>query len=131
MLRRSISFSRRNVSEWHGTRTDLSFDLDGENKKWVDYAREEKIEFLVYLLEQCELVDRARRCQAMRAILYLIQGVFYQCTDVDEYMSNAKENVLLLHACDGVQIFIDLFNMELNQWVIDRALWMKVIRRLL
>ena len=131
MLRRSISFSRRNVSEWHGTRTDLSFDLDGENKKWVDYAREEKIEFLVYLLEQCELVDRARRCQAMRAILYLIQGVFYQCTDVDEYMSNAKENVLLLHACDGVQIFIDLFNMELNQWVIDRAIGMKVIRRLL
>lgn len=48
--------------------------LDGENKKWKDYSREEKIDFIIYLLEQCELVDRNRRCQAMRAILYLIQG---------------------------------------------------------
>jgi hypothetical protein len=30
-------------------------------------------------------------------------------------MSNAKENVLLLYTCDGVHIFIDLFNMEMNQ----------------
>jgi hypothetical protein len=43
-----------------------------------------------------------------------ILGVFYQCSDVDEYMLNAKENVLLLYTCDGVHIFIDLFNMELN-----------------
>lgn len=110
-----MSFSRQNVRECRDPRVGSSSDLDGENKKWMDYSRDEKIEFLVYLLEQCELVDRARRCQAMRAILYLIQGVFYQCTDVDEYMNNAKENVLLLHACDGVQLFIDLFNMELNQ----------------
>ncbi|CAF1525106.1 unnamed protein product, partial [Adineta steineri] len=31
-----------------------------------------------------------------------------------EYVLNAKENVLLLYTCDGVHIFIDLFNMELN-----------------
>ncbi|CAF4326860.1 unnamed protein product, partial [Adineta steineri] len=40
--------------------------------------------------------------------------VFYQCSDMDEYVLNAKENVLLLYTCDGVHIFIDLFNMELN-----------------
>ncbi len=32
-------------------------------------------------------------------------------------MTNAKENVLLLYTCDGVHIFIDLFNMEMNQFV--------------
>jgi hypothetical protein len=32
------------------------------------------VDFIIYLLEQCELVDRSRRCQAMRAILYLVQG---------------------------------------------------------
>ena len=49
--------------------------------------------------------------------IYLILGIFYQCSDIDEYMLNAKENVLLLYTCDGVHIFIDLFNMELNQYV--------------
>ena len=110
------------------------FDALGpENKKWKEYSRDEKIDFIIYLLEQCELVDRTRRCQAMRAILYLVQGneqrrddhrhtsssfmlgVFYQCADTDEYMINAKENVLLLYTCDGVHMFVDLFNMELNQ----------------
>jgi hypothetical protein len=36
---------------------------------------------------------------------------------MDQYISNAKENVLLLYTCDGVHIFIDLFNMEMNQFV--------------
>jgi hypothetical protein len=36
---------------------------------------------------------------------------------MDQYMTNAKENVLLLYTCDGVHIFIDLFNMEMNQFV--------------
>ena len=70
---------------------------------------------IIYFLEQCELVNRTQRCQAMRAILYLIQGIFYQCSTTDEYMANAKENILLLHTCDAVHIFIDLFNMEMNQ----------------
>ncbi len=52
------------------------FLIVGENKKWKDYSRDEKLDFIIYLLEQCELVDRTRRCQAMRAILYLIQGKF-------------------------------------------------------
>jgi hypothetical protein len=52
----------------------LFVEIDGENKKWIDCSREEKIDLMIYLLEQCELVDRTRRCQAMRGILYLIQG---------------------------------------------------------
>jgi hypothetical protein len=52
------------------------FLIVGENKNWKDYSRDEKIDFIIYLLEQCELVDRTRRCQSMRAILYLIQGKF-------------------------------------------------------
>ena len=66
--------SKLNVrySRWVEVRHGLI--LDGENKKWKDYSRDEKIDFIIYLLEQCELVDRTRRCQAMRAILYLIQG---------------------------------------------------------
>jgi len=100
---------------WNAEAFNVFFQAKfGENKKWKDYSRDEKIEFFIYLLEQCELVDRGRRCQAMRAILYLMQGVFYQCTDIDEYMINAKENVFLFHTCDGVQMFIDLFNMEMN-----------------
>lgn len=93
----------------------LLCSIDGENKKWKDCSRDEKIDLIVYLLEQCELVNRTRRCQAMRAILYLIQGVFYQCSTIDEYMTIAKENILLLHTCDVVHIFVDLFNMEMNQ----------------
>ncbi|CAF3183298.1 unnamed protein product [Rotaria sp. Silwood2] len=100
---------------WNAEAFNILFQAKyGENKKWKEYSREDKIDFIIYLLEQCELVDRTRRCQAMRAILYLVQGVFYQCSDVDEYMLNAKENVLLLYTCDGVHIFVDLFNMELN-----------------
>ncbi|CAF4020323.1 unnamed protein product, partial [Rotaria sordida] len=100
---------------WNAEAFNIFFQAKyGENKKWKDYSKDDKIDFIVYLLEQCELVDRTRRCQAMRAILYLVQGVFYQCSDVDEYMLNAKENVLLLYTCDGVHIFMDLFNMELN-----------------
>lgn len=88
--------------------------IDGETKKWKDCSRDEKLDFMIYLLEQCELVNRTRRCQAMRAILYLIQGVFYQCSTIDEYLVYAKDNILLLHTCDAVHIFIDLFNMEMN-----------------
>jgi len=93
----------------------FSIRLDGESKKWKDCSREDKLDFIIYLLEQCELVDRTRRCQAMRAILYIVQVVFYQCVDTDEYMTYAKENVLLLYTCDAVHIFIDLFNMEMAQ----------------
>lgn len=50
------------------------FSIDDDSKKWTEYSRDDKIQFIVYLLEQCELVDRSRRCQAMRAILYLVQG---------------------------------------------------------
>ncbi|CAF0832813.1 unnamed protein product [Adineta ricciae] len=100
---------------WNAEAFNVLFQAKyGGAKKWKEYSRDEKIDFIIYLLEQCELVDRNRRLQAMRAMLYLIQGVFYQCSDVDEYMVNAKENVLLFYTCDGVHIFIDLFNMELN-----------------
>ena len=50
------------------------FTVVGGTKQWKEYSRDEKIDFIIYLLEQCELVDRNRRLQAMRAILYLIQG---------------------------------------------------------
>ncbi|CAF3744522.1 unnamed protein product [Rotaria sp. Silwood1] len=60
---------------WNAEAFNILFQAKyGENKKWKDYSKDDKIDFIVYLLEQCELVDRTRRCQAMRAILYLVQG---------------------------------------------------------
>ena len=53
------------------------FLLVGETKNWKDLSRDVKLDFIVYLLEQCELVDRTKRSQAMRAILYLAQGKSY------------------------------------------------------
>ena len=131
MLKHLVFYFKRNVSEGRFSTIVLICSLIvGENQQWKETSRDEKIDFIIYLLEQCELVDRSRRCQAMRAILYLIQGnftrpifvkvsihlgVFYQCSNMDEYMTNAKENVLLLYTCDGVHVFVDLFNMEMNQ----------------
>ncbi|CAF0947828.1 unnamed protein product [Didymodactylos carnosus] len=92
--------------------------------QWKDLSPLEKTDFMVYLLEQCEFVDRTRRCSALRAILYLMQGVFYQCSDVDEYFTNVKENILIFYSCDGIQTFIDLFNMELERLCHDNSLKM-------
>ncbi|CAF1125017.1 unnamed protein product [Didymodactylos carnosus] len=109
----------------YGDSDTLSAEIaDNSALQWKNLSLEDKKDFIIYLLEQCELVNKDSRCSVLRALLYLIQGVFYQSSDVNEYITNVKQNIFIFYSCDGVQIFIDQFNMELERLCHDSSLKM-------
>ncbi|OQV11826.1 Striatin-interacting protein 1-like protein [Hypsibius exemplaris] len=73
-----------------------------------DKAKDSYVEFL---LEQCERSESELRSSALRAVLYLIQGSFWN-VEKDLILDTARENAFRFYRLGSFQIFVQLLLLE-------------------
>ncbi|XP_076338024.1 striatin interacting protein isoform X2 [Tachypleus tridentatus] len=84
----------------------------GSPEKWNEMTEDQKHVVVLKLLDAIEVSQRASRMLAVRAILYLVQGVFGECLTLDEQPRLARENIFLLYEAGVFHTFVQLLNME-------------------
>jgi hypothetical protein len=75
-------------------------------------SAQEKKTHITRLLDHTEVSNKPVRDDACRSILYLAQGVFEECSSIDEYYKNLVDNVIVLYECDTFNVFVDLLQFE-------------------
>ncbi|KAJ8046474.1 Striatin-interacting protein 1 [Holothuria leucospilota] len=80
--------------------------------KWSQLDEERKRIHIFKLLDNVESAKRATRMKAARAILYLAQGVFGECSSEEDQFRWCRENVFLFYQCGVFSTFVELLCME-------------------
>ena len=83
------------------------------SNQWLEMNPNERKRVVEMLLDYIELSDREKRFKAIKAILYLVQGVFYECSTKDQVMWS-HENVFLLYEKGVFQSFVQILCMEID-----------------
>ncbi|XP_013792806.1 striatin-interacting protein 1-like [Limulus polyphemus] len=87
-------------------------DEYGSPEKWNEMTEDQKHVVVLKLLDAIEVSQRTSRMIAVRAILYLVQGIFGECLTLDEQPRLARENIFLLYEAGVFHTFVQLLNME-------------------
>lgn len=66
------------------------------------------------LANTIELIDRKERIKSVRSTLYLLQGLFGECLQIDEQMLFTNEFVIRLYKKEFFQIFVQLLLIEID-----------------
>ncbi|XP_065181114.1 striatin-interacting protein 1-like [Sycon ciliatum] len=90
---------------------DISKHVGG---RWREASVRNRKRFIQVLLNQLELACVDKRTRAVRSMLYLIQGVFGECTDEAEQHVMAQRNAYLLASQGGLEQLVELLVMELG-----------------
>lgn len=88
----------------------------GLEPSWQALGEVARTDVVLRLMDSVEVSPRAQRMQAARAVLYLLQGTFGECTTLHEAPQRARQNVFLLYRHGFFHIFLQLLNMEI-EWV--------------
>ncbi|RWS25142.1 hypothetical protein B4U80_04181 [Leptotrombidium deliense] len=89
--------------------TDLMFPL-----RWCDMTEEQRCRAVEKLTDWCELSSKPLRMKGVRAVLYLLQGSFGECSTLEEQALTARKNVFMLYESGFFPIFIQLLLMEID-----------------
>lgn len=86
----------------------------GFEPKWLALDESAKHDAALRLMDSVEVSPRAARMKAVRAVLYLMQGTFGECTTIEEQPQCARQNVFLLYRHGFFYTFLQLLNMEIE-----------------
>ncbi|KAI0208952.1 Striatin-interacting protein 1 [Lamellibrachia satsuma] len=89
--------------------------------KWTNLIDAERKTMILRLFDSLEVSDHEKRMTAVRAILYLTQGVFSECSMEEEQVKWCRHNIFLLYDCGAFNIFVALLNMEADNGVAASA----------
>ncbi|KAL8222527.1 UNVERIFIED_CONTAM: Striatin-interacting protein 2, partial [Gekko kuhli] len=81
--------------------------------RWSELDASRQKAYVMRLLDGLEVVDRNRRLNMARAILYLAQGVFGECDTEAEVLYWARYNNFLLYQMGTFTAFLEMLNMEM------------------
>ena len=81
---------------------------------WADLKPSERRDHILRLLNLCEISNKQIRTDVYRAILYIAQGVVYECHTIHDYNESVLTNIMLLHECDTFNFFTELFRYEVE-----------------
>ncbi|RWS07594.1 hypothetical protein B4U79_06421 [Dinothrombium tinctorium] len=116
-------YSYTEENEFLGNRTafeeiveDLRFPL-----RWTDMSDGQKRRTIDRLIDFCELSSKPLRMKGVRALLYLLQGTFGECSTLKEQAIIARENVFLLYRKGVFPLFVQLLCMEIDQSLASNA----------
>ncbi|KAK2147060.1 hypothetical protein LSH36_572g01086 [Paralvinella palmiformis] len=84
------------------------------SQPWIKSTDTEHREHILRLMNATEVSDHDKRMQAIRAILYLCQGVFGELETPEEQRIWTKTNVFLLYRSGTFTTFVELLNMEID-----------------
>lgn len=86
----------------------------GFEPKWHTLDETARQDVALRLMDGVEVSPRAARMQAVRSILYIMQGAFGECTTLEEQPLRARQNVFLLYRHGFFHVFLQLLNMEIE-----------------
>ncbi|XP_064486606.1 striatin-interacting protein 1 homolog [Ornithodoros turicata] len=86
----------------------------GFGPRWLALSETVKQDAALRLMDSVEVSPRVARMKAVRAVLYLVQGTFGECTTIEEQPRYARQNVFLLYRHGFFLTFLQLLNMEIE-----------------
>ncbi|XP_030072859.1 striatin-interacting protein 2 [Microcaecilia unicolor] len=109
-------FSYTEEPEFNLNRTcfEEDFKLQVRDAKWVELDVARQKAYIMQLLDGLEVVNRDRRLSVARVILYLVQGVFGECSSDSEVLRWSRYNSFLLYEMGTFSAFMELLNMEID-----------------
>lgn len=82
--------------------------------KWTEMTDGQRNCVLDSLANTIELSDRKERTKSVRSTLYLLQGVFGECSQIDEQRQWTNRFVIKLYKKEFFQMFVQLLLMEIE-----------------
>ncbi|XP_063073580.1 striatin-interacting protein 1 homolog [Engraulis encrasicolus] len=83
-------------------------------RRWAELEGAEQKSHVMRLLDALEVTDRNRRLTVARAILYLAQGVYAECSCEEEVLRMSRSNVFLLYQMGIFNALLELLAMEIE-----------------
>uniref|UniRef100_A0A665U4A8 Striatin interacting protein 1 n=1 Tax=Echeneis naucrates TaxID=173247 RepID=A0A665U4A8_ECHNA len=84
------------------------------DKKWIELDAAEHRAHAMRLLDSLEVIAREKRLKVARAILYMAQGTFAECSSEAEVQSWMRYNIFLLLDVGTFSALVELLNMEID-----------------
>ncbi|KAB1273995.1 Striatin-interacting protein 1 [Camelus dromedarius] len=84
------------------------------DKKWTELDTNQHRTHAMRLLDGLEVTARERRLKVARAILYVAQGTFGECSSEAEVQSWMRYNIFLLLEVGTFNALVELLNMEID-----------------
>ncbi|XP_037582180.1 striatin-interacting protein 1 homolog isoform X2 [Dermacentor silvarum] len=98
-----------NMKAFEDTMTEYGFE-----PKWYTLDETTRQDVALRLMDGVDVSPRTARMQAVRAVLYIMQGAFGECTTLEEQPQRARQNVFLLYRHGFFHVFLQLLNMEIE-----------------
>ncbi|CAC5386384.1 Striatin-interacting protein 2,Striatin-interacting protein 1,Striatin-interacting protein 1 homolog,Striatin-interacting proteins 2 [Mytilus coruscus] len=80
--------------------------------KWTETSSEIRKKHIVYLQNELEIASEERRTNAVHAVLYLVQGVFGECSTLEDQMEWEHRNVHMLYEQGIFTSFVELLSFQ-------------------
>uniref|UniRef100_A0A8D1YS23 Striatin-interacting protein 1 n=1 Tax=Sus scrofa TaxID=9823 RepID=A0A8D1YS23_PIG len=90
------------------------FRMHVTDKKWTELDTNQHRTHAMRLLDGLEVTAREKRLKVARAILYVAQGTFGECSSEAEVQSWMRYNVFLLLEVGTFNALVELLNMEID-----------------
>lgn len=82
--------------------------------KWIESTEEVQRKYIVFLQNELEMTDRKRRMDALSSFLYLVQGVFGECSTDEEQLDWSYTNVHMIYEQGLFPSFVELLAIEIE-----------------
>ncbi|KAK1328907.1 hypothetical protein QTO34_011077 [Cnephaeus nilssonii] len=90
------------------------FRIHVTDKKWTELDTNQHRTHAMRLLDGLEVTAREKRLRVARAILYVAQGTFGECSSEAEVQSWMRYNIFLLLEVGTFHALVELLNMEID-----------------
>ncbi|NXY49670.1 STRP1 protein, partial [Ceuthmochares aereus] len=84
------------------------------DKKWTELDKNQQRTHAMRLLDGLEVTAREKRLRVARAILYVAQGTFGECSSEAEVQAWMRYNIFLLLEVGTFNALVELLNMEID-----------------
>ncbi|XP_030828749.1 striatin-interacting protein 1 homolog isoform X3 [Strongylocentrotus purpuratus] len=82
------------------------------DEKWSQLDETRQVMHILHLQNSLECAKREQRMKTARAVLYLAQGVFSECSSEEDQAKWCRHNCFLLYRCGIFTTFVELLCME-------------------
>ncbi|KFP36213.1 Striatin-interacting protein 1, partial [Chlamydotis macqueenii] len=90
------------------------FRIHVRDKKWTELDKNQHRTHAMRLLDGLEVTAREKRLRVARAILYVAQGTFGECSSEAEVQAWMRYNIFLLLEVGTFNALVELLNMEID-----------------
>uniref|UniRef100_A0A8C4GHW1 Protein FAM40A n=1 Tax=Dicentrarchus labrax TaxID=13489 RepID=A0A8C4GHW1_DICLA len=93
---------------------EVEFRTHVSDKKWTELDAAQHRAHAMRLLDGLEVIAREKRLKVARAILYMAQGTFAECSSEAEVQHWMRYNIFLLLDVGTFSALVELLNMEID-----------------